>query len=130
MEVVITVFLAAMLILSIMAGIIYSLQAQQMARERSLAQREAAAILEEARRLTFGQLTPFTDRAVLVDDNRDPDNEANNIMGLASLRIYRVEDGVELVRADGEDLLLVEAEVVWESRGRERSVVMVSHFAP
>ncbi len=130
LEVVITVFIAAIMVLAIVAGIVYALQAQKMARERSMAQRQAAAILEEARRLTFGQLVPFDDRPVLVDDNREPDNEDNNLMGLASLRIYRAEDRVELQQADGQDLVLVEAEVVWESRGRERSVVLVAHFAP
>jgi type II secretory pathway pseudopilin PulG len=129
-EILITVLVASVVLLSILAGLVYSLHAQKMARERTMAQREATILIEEARRLAFPFLVPVENREVLIDDNRTPDDDSDDLNGTASLKLYRLSDNTELASAQGETMILVQAVVTWNSMGRDHELTVISHFAP
>ena len=154
-EVMITVGVAAVVLLAVVAGITFSTKAQKLAREHSLAQRQAAALIEEARSQPFRLLDNQIDdperdedndlktRVVLIDDRRTEDPE-DNLTGIARLRLFRepgksgnlqeISDATKIDTGSGvetiEDYLIIQAEVTWESLGEERRVALLTHFAP
>jgi len=140
LEVLITSAIALTVMLAVAAGLVYNQKAQELSRQRLTAQRAAAELLEEGRRHTFGNLTPIIDRSVLIDDRRtapaNPVNSsdpalADDIYGLASLRLYRQSDGTELLTsAYAENFIMAQAQVRWTFAGRERIVTLATHFAP
>ena len=129
-EVLITILVASIVVLSIIAGLIYVMHGQKLARERSRAQREASMLVEEARRTAFPYLEPIGPRTVLIDDNRTPDDESDDITGTAELKLYRWPDKTPLREAAGEEMIIVQSTVNWESEGKQRVVRIASHFAP
>lgn len=129
-EIMITIVITLVVFLSIAAGMIYNQRAQKLARERSVAHREATRLLEEARRLSFATLTPIAGRTVLIDNNRTPDRTDDDILGQASLKIFRQSDSQELATAMGENFVVVQAEVRWTSGRRPRIVTVTTHFSP
>jgi type II secretory pathway pseudopilin PulG len=149
-----TVVIAAVVTLSVISGIIFSVKAQKMAREHSMAQRQAAELIEETRSKGFRALTNQIDdattdddgdartRMVLIDD-RQTDFKGDDLKGVARLKIFRADEGgfgteVEsaLIAAAGDesetiqDFLLLQATVNWESMGQPRQVTLVSYMAP
>ena len=133
LEVMVAVLIASVLFMAVMAGLVYNMRAQKLARERSHAQRQAAIVLEKARRLAFPNLKPYSDEPVLVDDNRTPEDKSDDLMGKAQLRLYRYVSGgspVEIAQATGEDFIIAQAEITWQSAGQDRKVIFTSHLAP
>lgn len=136
-EILITIVIVAIVFLSVAGAMIYNNRTQKLARERSQAQREAAKLLEEARRFPFNQLNDVAQpqlfqRTVLVDDNRTAD-QGDDVMGTARLRLFRRSDGGELpssTGARGEEFIRAQAEVEWTSARRTQQVILVTDFAP
>lgn len=132
-EVMIAVFIAAIVFLAIMAGLIYVIKAQKIARERSLAQRQATAILENAKRLAFANLAAYSDRTVLIDDNRTPDDPTDDLVGKSRLRLYSFSNAgnhTEINEARSQEFIIAQSEITWKSMGKDRLVVFTSHMAP
>jgi hypothetical protein len=110
---------------------LFNQRAQKMTREHTLAQRQAASLLEEARRTNFRDLVPYSNHAVLIDNNRTPDDPSDDLMGRADLRIYRQTTGEELASAEGESYVSVQTIVRWNSpKHVTRRLTMVTHFSP
>lgn len=127
-EVMMTMTITLILFLSMMGGIIYSIRAQKLAREHSAASRRAAMLIEEARRLTFQDLEPFSGRNILIDDNRTATTR-DDIRGTGEL-ILAETNGTRIPNAKTANYILVEARVRWSSMGAPRAVSVVTHFAP
>ncbi len=138
-EVMIAATIALVVSLAVASALYYNQKAQDIARQRTVAQRIAAALLEDARRQSFATLRPVEAFDVVVDDRRTPPAApgdpnapalADDIHGPAQLQLFRHSAGTELDVAAGEDFLLVQAQVRWTYAGKERVVTLNTHFAP
>jgi prepilin-type N-terminal cleavage/methylation domain-containing protein len=130
-EVMMTVGITSGVLLCVAGGMLFNQRAQKMTREHTLAQRQAASLLEEARRTNFRDLVPYSNHAVLIDNNRTPDDPSDDLMGRADLRIYRQTTGEELASAEGESYVSVQTIVRWNSpKHVTRRLTMVTHFSP
>ncbi len=129
-EIMITIVLTAIIFLAIISGIIYILRGKQLAREHSMAQRQAAALVEQAYRSGLNNLAPYSGVPVLIDDNKTPDDPADDFMGTASLRMFNADDNSEIFTGVGYDMVIVQAMVEWTRGGKTYNVTMVAHRAP
>ncbi len=89
--------------------------------------------LESAFQTNVPNLNAYSDRTVLIDDNRTPDDPADDLVGKSRLRLYSFSNAgnhTEINKARSQEFIIAQSEITWKSMGRDRQVVFTSHLAP
>lgn len=132
-EIMITVGVASLVIASIIAALVFNSYYSRMQELHSKAMNLAARTVEDLRRTPFNQLQGYT-QDVVIDDNRTPDNSADDVSGVLTVE-YRSKHGVPLASPPTtDDRVDVVVTVAWSGAGRLSGRTykqsLVTYFVP